>query len=109
MEVLSSHAEKRLKSAPQKLNFLMAKGIQKKLYIKLQPQMPLHLSTYLRIVTPPGFPEKPFLVKLTTFSTHQGIKNETKLLVDLKSTSKINMRSRRTVFQILLMSAVICI
>ena len=96
----------RLKSAPQKLKFLMAQGIQKKLQTKLQPQMPLHVSAWLRIVTPPRFREKPFYVKLTTFST---AKNETKLIADLKSTSKINMRSRWTVFQILLMSAVICI
>ena len=36
-------------------------------------------------------------------------KNETRLIADLKSTSKINMRTRWRVFQILLMSAVICI
>ena len=34
LEVPLSHAKMRLKSAPQKLNFLMAKGIQKKLYTK---------------------------------------------------------------------------
>ena len=45
------------------------------------------------IVTPPRFRQKPFYVKLTTFSTAQGTKNETKLITDLKSISKINMRS----------------
>ena len=46
--------------------------------------------------------EKPFYLK-QTFST---AKNETKPIADPKSTSKINMRSFWTVFQILLMSAV---
>ena len=68
--------------------------------------MPLHVSAYLRIVTPPRFREKPFYAKLTTFSTAQGTKNETKLIADPKSTSKINVRSRWTVFKILLMPAV---
>ena len=77
------------------------------LYTKLQPQMPLHVSTQLRIVTPPRFREKTFYVKLTTFSTAQGTKNQIKPIADPKSTLKINMRLCGTVFQILLMSAVI--
>ena len=109
LEMPFSHVKMRLKSVPQKLNFLMAKGIQKKSYTNLQPRMPLHVSSELRIATPPRFREKPFYVKLTTFSTAQGTKNETKLVADPKSTSKINMWSPRTVFQILHMSAVICI
>ena len=109
LQVPPSHATMRLKSAQQKLKFLIAKGIQKKLYSKLQPQMPLHVSAQLRIIKLSRFRKNTFYVKLTTFSAAQGTKNETKLIVDLKSKSKINMRSPRTVFQILLMSAVICI
>ena len=48
-------------------------------------------------------------MKLTTFSTAQETRNETKPIADPKSTSKTNMRSGLTDFQILLMSAVICI
>ena len=40
----------------------------KKLYTKLWPEVPLHVSTYLRIDTLPRFREKPFYLKLT-FST----------------------------------------
>ena len=71
--------------------------------------MPLHCSTKLRIVTPPLFRETPFYVKLTIFSTVQGTKNWIKPIANPKNTLKINMRSRGTVFQILLMSAVIFI
>ena len=92
-----------------KTELFNGKRYTKKLYTKLQPQMPLHVSAQLRIVTPPRFREKPFYVKLTTFSTAQGTKNQIKPIADPKSTLKINMRSRWTVFQILLMSAVICI
>ena len=61
--------------------------------------MPLHVSAQLRIVTPPRFREKPFYVKLTTFSAAQGSKNQIKPIADPKSTLKVNMRSRQTVFQ----------
>ena len=37
------HAKMRLKSAPQKLNFLMAKAIYQMLYTILYLQMPLHV------------------------------------------------------------------
>ena len=43
------------------------------------------------------------------FSTAQNTKIETKPIADPKSTWKINIRLPWTVFQILLMSAVICI
>ena len=65
-----------------------------------------HIVTHCYVAP---FPEKPFYVKLKTFSTSYRTKNETKLIADSKSTSTINMRSPRTVSQILLMSAVICI
>ena len=86
-----------------------SKNYAKKFYTKLQPQMPLHVSTQVCIVTPPCFREKPFYVKLTTFSTAYGTKNQIKPIADPKSTLKINMGSPQTVLQILFMSAVICI
>ena len=69
----------------------MAKKYTKKFYTKLQPQMPLHVSAQLRIIKLSRFRKNTFYVKLTTFSAAQGTKNETKLIVDLKSKSKINM------------------
>ena len=69
--------------------------------------MPLHVSAQLCIVTPPRFKEKTLYVKLTTTPTAYETKNEAKPIADPKRTSKINMRSRWTVFQILPMSAVI--
>ena len=55
--------------------------------------MPLHVSVWLRIVTPPRFQEKPFYVKLKTFSTAWATKNEIKPITDPKSILKITMRS----------------
>ena len=42
------------------------------------------------------------------FSTGYGTKNKIKATVDPKNTLKINIRSHWTIFQIFLMSAVIC-
>ena len=81
-----------------KTNLSNGKSYTKKLYTKLQPQMPWHVSAYLRIVTPPRFREKRFYVKLTTFSAAQETKNEIKPIADPKSASKINARSRWTLF-----------
>ena len=91
-----SHAKMRLKSPPQKLKFLIAKGRQKHYTLNCSHKCPctfLHSYALLH-----RFREKPFYIKLTTFSTAQGTKNETKPIVDLKSTSKVNMRSRWRVF-----------
>ena len=52
--------------------------------------------------------EKPFYVKLT-FSTTKETKNETKPVDNSESKSNIKVRSRWTVFPILLMSAVTCV
>ena len=90
-----------------KTELFNGKRYTKKLYTKLQLQIPLYVYAQLRIVTPPCFREKRFYVKLTTFSTSQEAKNETEPIVDPKRTSTINMRSRWTFF--LLMSTVICI
>ena len=60
----------------------------KKLYAKYSHKCPRtfpHSYVLLRCLVPL---EKPFYVKLTTFSTAYGAKNETKLIADLKSTSK---------------------
>ena len=57
----------------------------------------------------PRFREKQFYVKLTTFSTAKEAKNETKPVNDSEGESKIKVRSRWTVFLVLLMSAVICV
>ena len=43
LEMLHSNAKMHLKSAPQKLNFVMAKAISKKLYTRLYLQMPVHV------------------------------------------------------------------
>ena len=48
-------------------------------------------------------------MKLTTFSRAKKTKKETKPIRDSKSTLKVKVRSRWTVFKILLMSAVIWI
>ena len=81
-----------------KTELFNGKRYTKKLYTKLQPQIPLYVYAQLRIVTPPCFREKPLYVKLTTFSAAQETKNETEPIVDPKRTSTINMRSRWTVF-----------
>ena len=55
------------------------------------------------------FSIKTLFVKLTTFSTVQKTEYETKPNNDSESTSKIKLKSRLKVFEILLTSAVICI
>ena len=52
----------RLESARQKMNFLMAKSIQKSYTLNCSHK-------FNRIVAPSFFREKPFYVKVTTFST----------------------------------------
>ena len=53
--------------------------------------------------------ENTFYVKLKTIFTAKNIKFDTKITTNSESSSKMNMRSRRTVFEILPTSAVICI
>ena len=53
------------------------------------------------------FREKSFYVKLTTFAVTKNIKFGRKLLSYSESSSKINLRSHGTVFEILPTSAVI--
>ena len=55
------------------------------------------------------FAKTQFYVKITTFLTAENIKFDTKITRNSESSWKINMRSRRTVFEILATSAVICI
>ena len=69
----------------------------------------MHVSAQLRIVTQPRFREKPFYVKLTTFSTAKETKSETKPVNDPEIKSKTKVRFGWTVFLVLLMSAVICV
>ena len=61
------------------------------------------------MVMQPRFREKSFNVKLTTFSVAQNIKFGTKLMSYSQSMLKIKMGSPWMVFEIFLMSAVICI
>ena len=63
----------------------------------------------VRIVALLRFPWKQVFVKLKTFSSAKKTKNEIKPMRDSESTSKIKVRPRKTFFEILLMSAVICI
>ena len=56
-----------------------------------------------------AFDKKQVLVKVTTFSSTNKTKKETKPMCDSESRSKIKIRSRWTLFKILLMSAVIFI
>ena len=58
------HAKMRLKSAPQKVNFLLVKSIQKS-YTQI---VVTNALARFHIVSHPCFREKPFYVKLT-FST----------------------------------------
>ena len=44
LEMSCFHAKMRLKSPPQKLNFLTKKTISKKLYTRPELQIPLHVS-----------------------------------------------------------------
>ena len=56
LEMPCSHAKMRLKSAPRKLNFLMANGISKSYTLECSCTiMPLHVPSRLRIVTQPHF------------------------------------------------------
>ena len=57
----------------------------------------------------PGFREKSFYVKLKTFFTAENIKFNTKITTNSECSSKMNMKSRWTVFEILPTSAVTCI
>ena len=71
--------------------------------------MPFHVSAWLHIVTLPRFREKPFYLKQTTFVAAKETKNDTKPINDSDSSLKMKVRSHWTVFQILLLSEVICI
>ena len=68
LEVPLSHPKMRLKSAPQKVNFLMSKSIQKSntLIVATNALARFHLVTHCYAAL---FWEKPFYMKLTTFST----------------------------------------
>ena len=77
----------RLKNALQKVHFLVAKSIQKRYTLNCRHKCPC------------TFPH----------SYGKGRQNQIKQIADLKSTLKTNMRSSWTVFQILLLSAVIFI
>ena len=55
------------------------------------------------------FAKKTFYMKLTTFSTAKETKSKAKPVDDSESKSKRKMRSRWTLFLVLLMSAVICL
>ena len=66
----------------------------KKLYTRLQPQIPLHVSSKLRIATQPRFRKKSFYVKLTTFFTAQKTQFDTKLMSYSESKCKIKVRPR---------------
>ena len=68
LEVPPSHAKMRLKSGPQKLNFLMAKGKQKSYTLNCSHKCPctfLHSYALLRHL----IFKKTIYVKQTTFST----------------------------------------
>ena len=55
LEMSHSHAKKHLKSASQRLNFLMTKAISKRYTKNCSYKMPLQVPTYLRIVTQSHF------------------------------------------------------
>ena len=97
MEVRSSHAKMRLKSAPQKLNFLMAKVIQKSYAWIAATNGLASFPIVTHCYTIECLRGKPFYVKQATFSTAWRTKNEAKPIADPTSISKVNMRSRRTV------------
>ena len=64
-----SHAKMRLKSAPQKVNLLMAKSIQKSYTLNCSYKWPCmfpHSKALLRRLV---FEKKTFYVKLSTFCT----------------------------------------
>ena len=71
--------------------------------------MPFHVSAWLHIVILSHFRGKPIYLKLTTLFAAKETKNDTKPINDSESSLKIKVRSHWTVFQILLLSAVICI
>ena len=64
--------------------------------------MPLHVPHNYALLRRLVFEKNVFFVKLITFPTALETKNEIKPIADLKNASKINMKSRSTVFQVLL-------
>ena len=109
LEVPLSQTKMRLKNALQKGNFLMAKSIHKSYKLNCRHKCSCMFPYSYTLSCCLVFKKKPFYVKLPTFSTAQGTQNQIKPIADTKSKLKINMRSRWTVFQILLLSAVIFI
>ena len=61
-----SHAKMRLISAPQELNFLMAKAISKSCALDCSCKCPCTFRHSYAIVTQPQFRSKPFYVKIPT-------------------------------------------
>ena len=71
--------------------------------------MPLYIHAQLRTVTQSHFGWEPFYVKISTFFLARTIKSLVKWILDSERTFKVKVRFHWTVFEILLMSAIICI
>ena len=103
-----SHAKMRLKCARQKLSFLCQKLSEK----VTQQIVATNALTRFRIVTHSYaalFSIKSTLCETKNIFYSQENQNKTKPISYSEGSSKIKVRSRWTVFEILLMTAVICI
>ena len=104
LDMHCSQANIRLKSAPQKLNFVIAKAISK----SYQLIVAANILACSHIVTDSNTASFSILfVKLTTFLSARNTKNYEKRMLDFERTFKIKVRSRCTVFEVSLTSAVI--
>ena len=100
-----SHAKMRLEGAPQKVNFLMKKSIQKSYTLNCSHKCPCTFSHSYALLRRFVFEKKNILCETKNIFYSLGNQKLDKAN-DPKSTLKINMKSHRTVFQILLMTAV---
>ena len=83
------HAKIRFKSAPQKLNFLMATDISKSYTLDCSCRLvPLHVPSQLRIVMQPHFRYIPFYVKIPIFFFARTIESWVKWTLDSQRTFK---------------------
>ena len=108
LEMPPSHAKIRLESAPEKLNFGMAKLYQKVIDQIVATNAFARSCTVTHSDVASFFNEKDIFCKTNHTFLARAVEEQAKLNPDSQRTFKIKVRSTQTIFEILPMSAVIC-
>ena len=109
LEMPQFHAKMSLKSAPQKLGFLMAKAMSKSCTLDCSCKCPCTFSYSYAQQWSLIFDKKPFYLKIPIFFLAKTIENQVKWMLDSERTFEIKLRLGWIVFEILFTSAIIYI